>query len=195
MIDNDTVGGATKQRDVVMKTMPADTFWMLIGKTTDYEADTAAQVARLRDVLITMSAEDVSAFDLAFAREMKRAYSWDLWGATYVVHGGASDDSFHYFCTWLISKGRKIFEVVSAAPDDLADVLADPPGGPLEFEEFAYVASEVWSEKTGQDDADRPFDRTYAITGDPSGQEFEEDEDHLAKRYPKLWARFGTNPL
>jgi hypothetical protein len=34
------------------------------------------------------------------------------------------------------------------------------------------------------------------LTGrQPSGEPFPEDEDHLARRYPKLWQRFGAKPL
>lgn len=178
-----------------MDAMTPDQFWALIEQTVPYEADTDAQTRKLRALLETLSAEDVVAFDMAYARELKRSYSWDLWGAIYVAHGGASDDSFHYFCSWLISKGKTLFETVLKAPDDLADHLADPPAGPLEFEEFAYVAGEVWSAKTGQDFADMPFDAANSLGGDPTGEEFEEDNSHLANRYPKLWARFGDTPI
>jgi hypothetical protein len=32
-------------------------------------------------------------------------------------------------------------------------------------------------------------------TEDPSGEELEYDDDHLARRYPQLWRRFGVEPL
>lgn len=178
-----------------MDAMSCDDFWAVIAQTAVHEADTEAQERALREKLMTLSADEVARFGLAFDREMKRSYTWDLWGAAFVVHGGASDDSFHYFRQWLISKGKTIFETVLKAPDNLADVLADPPGGPLEFEEFSYVASDVWSTKTGKDSVDMPFDAAYSLGDDPLGEEFEEDDAHLAKRYPKLWARFGETPL
>jgi Protein of unknown function (DUF4240) len=113
-----------------------------------------------------------------------------------VVHGGASDDGFEYFRRWLISKGQRVFEKVSANPDSLADILAPKITGVLEFEEFAYVARNVWSEKTGRRSGEMPnaAEMIY-LSVEPSGTRFEEDAAYLAKRYPKLWQRFGTRPL
>ena len=178
-----------------MEPMPPDRFWAIVDKTTPYEADTERQVKELRQILEKLTADEIAAFDLAYNREMKRAYSWDLWGAVYVVHGGASDDGFHYFCAWLISKGQQVFESVLKNPDGLADWFVQDVEGWLEFEEFSYIAGEVWGEKTGLDMADRPFDMAFSISGDPTGEEFEDDAAHLSKRYPKLWNRFGETPL
>jgi hypothetical protein len=44
-----------------------------------------------------------------------------------------------------------------------------------QFEEIYYVAQRFFAEKGG----------------DP----FEEDEQHLARRHPNLWRRFGAEPL
>lgn len=143
-----------------------------------------------------LPSEEIEAFEAAFWRQMNRAYTWDLWGAAYVAHGGASDDGFEYFRRWLISKGRGVFERVLANPDDLADVLVADVEGVLEFEEFAYVAGEVWTQKTG-----RSIDEFASMAGgalpgsEPQGTPFEEDAAQLASRYPKLWRRFGENPL
>jgi len=107
------------------------------------------------------------------------------------------DDGFEYFQRWLISKGRKVFSAVLDDPDCLTDILAEELGGPLEFEEFAYVAGEVWSEKTeiSVDDSASSYPTGGATPQQPSGVEFEDSEEHLAARYPKLWARFGNTPL
>lgn len=122
-----------------------------------------------------------------------------LWGAAYVLHGGASDDGFEYFQRWLISKGRDFFEAVVSDLDSLSGLLADDPGGPCEFEEFAYVAGKVWQEKTGIDpwqDEQGRFPYTGAPPASaPSGVQFEESDDYLSKAYPNLWARFGKSPL
>jgi hypothetical protein len=178
--------------------MPEAAFWTIIDASVEYAADAERQEDALRAELRKLSPEELGAFELAFQRELNRSYSWDLWGADYVVHGGASDDGFEYFQRWLISKGRKVFSAVLADPDCLADILAEEPGGPLEFEEFAYVAGDVWSEKTGMaiDDPASSYPIGAAsFPAQPSGVEFDETEAHLAARYPKLWARFGASPL
>src|SRR6266571_3548682 len=132
------------------KPMSDERFWDLAGRTTVLENDPERQIEALRSALRQLSVEDIEAFEAAFDRHMKRSYSWDLWGATYVVHGGASDDAFEYFRCWLISKGQRFFEQVLADPDSLADLLAPEVEGFLELERLAYVARKVWSEKTGR---------------------------------------------
>ena len=186
---------ATSNDDIQIEALPEEQFWGLISETTPFEADPDAQIKKLREVLMALSADDVAAFRIAFDRELKRSYTWDLWGAVYVVHGGCSDDSFDYFRHWLVSKGQTAFETVLKDPDALADLVVENVEGVLEFEEFSYIAGDIWSEKTGRDWAEIPFDVKNSTAGDPAGKEFEEDEEHLAKRYPKLWARFGENPL
>jgi len=179
--------------------MTEDRFWALIARTTVREADPERQLEALRQALRELTPAEIEAFERAFQREQRRAYAWDLWGAVYVLHGGASDDGFEYFQRWLISKGREVFEAAVADPDSLADMLAPDTQGPCEFEGFAYVAGGVWGEKTGIDPWKDP-EASFPYTGappaaEPSGAPFEEDERSLAKRYPKLWARFGTSPL
>lgn len=83
-----------------------------------------------------------------------------------------------------------------ADPDSLADMVEPGGQGTFEFEEFAYVAVHVWAEKTGIDpwkDTKASFPYTGAPPAtEPSGTPFGEAPHDLARRYPKLWARFGT---
>jgi hypothetical protein len=184
--------------DTMIAAMPPDYFWALIEKTLTFKNNQAKQADALRQALVALPPADIEAFDIAFRTETIRAYSWDLWGAAYVIHGGASDDGFHYFCSWLIAQGRTIFEQALADPDSLADLIPKDAREVgvfgLEFEEFAYVAADAWRKVTGKDD--RNFAKGGPVFPEkPTGTPFEEDEAYLAKRYPKLWARFGDNPL
>jgi hypothetical protein len=178
-----------------LRPMSDERFWGLIEATKAYENDPGRQIAALRSSLAQLSVEDIEGFEATFNAQLKRSYSWDLWGAAYVIHGGASDDSFEYFRCWLISKGRAVFEKVLIDPDSLADLLAPKVEGPLELEEFAYVARNVWSEKAGRPGRDMPNAANMMYHHAPSGTEFEENPTYLARRYPKLWQRFGNNPL
>lgn len=176
--------------------MSDDAFWAIIEQTIAFEADTDRQTEALAEALRARPTDDVLAFSGAFERQLNAAYTWDLWGAGYVVHGGMSDDGFEYFRRWLISKGRTVFQRVLAAPDDLADILAPNSIGALEYEEFAYVAGEVWTSRTNQSlDTFHERAGTTFHNGDPSGEPFEQNAAYLAVRYPKLWRRFSTNPL
>jgi uncharacterized protein DUF4240 len=183
-------------RVVNESTMMEDRFWSLIAQTSVHEADPDRQLDALRATLRVLTTGEIEAFERAFHQAQLRAYTWDLWGAAYVLNGGASDDGFEYFERWLISKGRKVFEAALADPESLADAIAPDAHELFEFEEFANVAGQVWAEKTGIDpwrDPKASFPLIGAVALQPSGTPFEEDPEHLAKRYPKLWARFGTD--
>src|SRR5688572_27091927 len=104
--------------------MTDDRFWALIGRTTAQQADPDRQVEALRKELGALTPAEIAAFEAAFQRAQQRAYSWDLWGAAYLINGGASDDGFEYFRRWLISRGRAVFEAALADPEQLADMLA-----------------------------------------------------------------------
>ena len=167
-------------------------FWALIEKS-DPTVDQWVQLEALRTELRKLPAEQLAEFDHVMAALHAQANRWDLWGAAYVIKGGASDDAFHYFRSWLIGKGRSAYDAALADPDSLTDVIADDDEDYAEFEELGYVAQEIWSEQYGEKQMlPSPFSRSEA---DPAGSPFTEDEDQLARRYPKLWARFGDNPL
>jgi hypothetical protein len=80
-------------------------------------------------------------------------------------------------------------------PDSLAQLDAGP-SSLWEFEEIYYVALEVFKEKGGEGDLRDHSDPEAGLGGPgPSGEPFAEDEEHLAQRYPKLWRRFGSEPV
>lgn len=169
-----------------------ESFWALIDHSAAFESNPDAQVADLRASLNRLTPDQIVDFERLFDETMRDSYSWDLWGAAYLSNRGASDDGFEYFRCWLISKGRRVFEAVSANPDSLADMLAAGSEGDLEFEEYAYVARDVWAAKTGQDWNDMPVIANMIYDSEPKGQPFSEGQEALAKRYPKLWNRFGS---
>jgi hypothetical protein len=166
--------------------MTDDTFWEIIAPVAAIE-DPEEQLTALHAALKKRSADDVASFYVAYRRQMAAAYTWDLWGAAYVINGGASDDGFEYFRSWLIAQGREVFTKALADPDSLADVVEPDLAGGVEHEEFAYVAVDVYAQLTGGSKnaliAAAPPD-----PAEPAGTPFDEDEAYLKKRYPRLWA-------
>lgn len=178
--------------------MPEDRFWEIIEHRLGPGVDPDARMETLRASLRDLSLKEVIAFEVTFRRLLNEAYSWDLWGAAYVIHGGSSDDGFEYFRRWLVSRGRDAYRAAMADPDSLADLALEPTGpfGVWEFEEYYYVALEVFEEKGGEGDVrDHSEPEAGLGTAGPSGEPFEDDEDHLSRRYPRLWERFGDDPL
>jgi hypothetical protein len=175
--------------------MPAEKFWSIMERVAESDQDPDAQLRALRTALHELPLEDIISFEVAFRRYLNMAYTWELWGAAYVIHGGCSDDGFEYFRRWLISRGRDVYEDALADPDSLARLNGS--GWVWEFEEIYYVPVQVFKEKGGGKGDVRDYSEPEAgLAGpEPSGQPFVEDEEHLARRYPKLWRRFGAEPL
>jgi Protein of unknown function (DUF4240) len=190
----------TAQNNTTLCTMemPEERFWTLIDGAA--HGNNEARVANLRDGLSKLTADELIGFSLAFGSKLNDAYTWDLWAAAYVANGGASDDGFAYFRYWLISRGREAFERVVKEPDNLADIVPGDETEVLELEEFSSVAPGLWLAKTGNGyDALSTelarFAECKPVGAGPSGSPFREDPQAMAKRYPKLWRRFGENPL
>jgi hypothetical protein len=182
--------------------MPADQFWEIIARAARFDDAPAAHVDALYAELRGLTVEQIKSFEVAFRHYLNKAYTWNLWGAAHVIHGGYSDDGFEYFRRWLVSRGRDTYEAALADPDSLAQLNARPgPDETWEFEEIYYVANRAFREKGGEGDV-RDYSEPEAGLGGaaPSGEPFDDDtfdDDtlHLARRYPNLWRRFGAEPL
>jgi hypothetical protein len=158
--------------------MDENEFWALIDRSRDEDAE---QEKALEELLTGRPRDELEAFDRIYREQLARAYRWDLWGAGYVIAGGMSDDSFDYFCDWLIGRGREVFERALDDPESLADVAEDD----VEAEGLRYAVQEAY-EATHDDE--------LPISGperpdEPAGEEW--DEDEVYERYPRLAAKFG----
>lgn len=188
---------------VSIEPMSPDRFWAIVDATTQHAANPRKQVKSLELQLAGLSKDEIVAFDLAFfVREMQRSYTWDLWGAVYVIKGGSSNDSFDYFRFWLISRGRAVFEAALKNPEDLADLIPPDYTGDVRFEDIASVAKDMWDWKNRgglfswfTTPEEYPSKGFYVGHREPTGEEFEEDAEYLARRFPRLWKRFGHNTL
>lgn len=178
--------------------MPDDRFWDIIERDTRPDLDPDDRMETMRAALRELSLEELISFEVAFRRFLNKAYTWDLWGAANVIHGGCSDDGFEYFRCWLVSRGRNAYEAAMADPDSLAELDLRPtgPDGVWEFEEIYYVTLEVFEERGGDGDLRDHSGLEAGLGGpEPSGEPFDDDEAHLKGRFPKLWQRFGDEPL
>jgi hypothetical protein len=121
-------------------------FWAIIeagGKKAG--TDPERQLAAVWKRLVKLAPEEIRAFHQLFNRKLADAYTWDLWGAAYLINGGCSDDGFYYFRAWLISRGRAVYEAAVANPDSLAG-RTDPDRDDYEFEDLWHIALEAYKE-------------------------------------------------
>lgn len=157
------------------KRMSTERFWAileLVGGATD-------RAGTLSEWLGQMKPTQVAAFAGHFDMAMNRAYTYDLWGAAFVLLQGCSDDAFLNFRADLILRGPQVFERVLEDPDVLAE-YADIEGD----ETLTSLADEVYEEMTGE-----KLQHAVPALAAPRGDLLDFDDARaLSKRYPRLSA-------
>jgi hypothetical protein len=146
--------------------------WQLIADTRRAAGgDTGRQADLLQARVARLSPQAASDFRRVYHHLDVRAYTWNVWGAAQTIEDGCSDDCFRDFRAYLISLGAGPYEQALANPDSLAPFVGDPETGDWED---AFVPDD-------EEDLD----------GDPRGTPFDDDDEgRLARRYPRLAARF-----
>ena len=172
--------------------MDESQFWNLIEESKRAsKADFGLQAESLLGLLCKLPPQDIARFHRIYHDHVVRAYTWDLWGAAYVIGGGCSDDGFDYFRDWLISRGRTVYEAAMRNPESLVDVVTQADADEhCEFEELRYVAAHAWAARTGRSEGEFPTEQGTQQPSEPSGVAWQEDDSVLARRFPRLAARF-----
>jgi hypothetical protein len=101
-----------------MPTITENQFWGLIDQARAGDSRSASP-ERLRKLLSQLSDDEVLDFGHIFYEKLCDLNQWRLWAAGCVIAGGMSDDSFHYFRSWIVGKGREAFEVAMKDPNEL----------------------------------------------------------------------------
>jgi Protein of unknown function (DUF4240) len=175
-------------------------FWRLIDSSEGDGLD--GRYRSLVERLAEMPTDEIHEFNLRWHEAQRSAYSWDLWGAAYLINGGASDDGFEYFRDWLVLQGSAVFQRAIADPDTLAEVIGDDK----EYEFECYPAIDAWEKTTGRDvhafyaaEAEARArlnlpEPPSSTGGDPAGQLWDfDDEREARRRLPRLAARAFAN--
>ena len=166
--------------------MDEPAFWQLQADTRDEAGgDTGRQSELLEERLSRLPAQQIVDFQRIRHRLDQQAYTWDLWGAAYVIEDGCSDDCFRDFRAYLISLGDGPYEGALRDADSLAPVVEDAETG--NWENADSVAGDAYESATGED---IPADDSD-LSGDPRGEPWDdEDQETLVQRYPRLAGRF-----
>ncbi len=163
--------------------MSNERFWSLIDKARN-GSEASASPLKLREVLRALDDNEILDFGHAFHERLCDLNKWQLWGAGYVIAGGMSDDGFHYFRSWIVGKGRQVFEIAQNTPDNLGPFIDDRE---VDNELLEYVPSELLEDRGIEED---PRDRSERRSdADPKGDPF--DEDTVDSAFPKLTASFS----
>ncbi len=179
--------------------MNEDQFWTMIeAAKLESDGDGEAQLEIMHNALMTLEPDEIMEFQRLFDQFHRVSYRTDLWGAAFIMNGGASDDGFDYFRGWLIAQGRTVFEAALEHPDSLVDVVPDDAEADFGFEneDVLNLGTRAWVEKTGLD-----TDVFYERLGPPGrlpalgeflwGDDAGDIDEQKGKRlYPKLWKKF-----
>jgi hypothetical protein len=161
-------------------------FWRLTADTrAAADNDTGRQSELLDARLRRLPAEQIAAFERIRRKLDRRAYTWEVWGAAYVVEDGCSDYCFRDFRAYLISLGRGPYETALRNPDALASTVEDAETG--DWENADDVAPDAYESVAGEDISGDSSD----LSGNPRGAPWDDDHaEQLVQRYPRLAARF-----
>ncbi len=163
--------------------MESEKFWKIIETTKSKSlGDYEKQQSELEKELSKLTANEVLEFDNKFRTLRGEIYNWNFWAAAYIINGGCSDDCFSDFRGWLIGQGQSIYENAIKNIETLTELKETNDG---DWEGFSYIATDVYEKKTGND-MPQGIQENFEITG----EEWEEDENDLKKRFPKLYKKF-----
>ena len=155
-------------------------FWEVVQHAHDAAGDDMDRKGEvLKSEIAKLTKIDGLAFADLFDAMMARAYSYQLWGAAYIINGGCGDDTFWDFRASLISRGRAAFERAVSDPDSLAYEEIDEAVWFYEGYQYDVMAGVKAVAGT------RPMRR---IADKPSGTRWEESD--LRTLYPKLAGKF-----
>ena len=176
--------------------MTLDEFWEHIHKSK--RKDPNAHVEKLDARLAKLKPDEIIDFIHWWDTMIREAYSWELWGAAYLINGGCSDDGFHYFCQWLVLRGRDTFQAAVAKPDSLADVV-DPDEG--DVESGGTPGPDAWFAATKRKPTAKSYEALRAaeiarhgpVPNMPDlGDDWDFDDDkEMKKRYPRLFKMYS----
>ena len=161
-------------------------FWGLIESArADADNDTERQSELLEERLSKLLPRQIVRFQQIRRQMDERAYTWDIWGAAFVIDDGCSDDCFRDFRAYLISLGPRAFAAALRNPDSLAPIVQDAEEG--DWENADDVAPDAYQTATGDD---FPADSSD-LSGSPRGEPWDdESQETLVQRYPALATRF-----
>jgi Protein of unknown function (DUF4240) len=163
--------------------MNADEFWRIVDKVhAASKGDMKIKCDLLAAALRELSSQELQSFDEHFSNYFFRAYTWDIWGAAFIINDGCSEDSFMDFRSTLISLGRLPFEAAIVNTDSLVNFEIDPAWAT--FEGYQYVATKVYEEMNGKEIGRHGRDPQRV-----AGNRFNEWE--MSSRFPKLVAKYG----
>lgn len=168
-------------------------YWEIVDRSLKATRNQDAQEQYLRSEIKKLSPKEIIGFRLRTDYLLYHTYTSEMWCAGYIMNGGCSDDGFEYFRCWVISRGKKVYNLAKENPDNLVTEVVK--GAEFyDFESFWYVALEAFKDRTGKELYDYiDYDNFKTKEGSYPLFEFtwqEDDPESMKKICPKLFAKF-----
>lgn len=170
-----------------MSALSSSEFWQLVT-VPDKTAEPESVSERLKALLSDLTDEQLIEFDKQFSLCMRQSYTWELFGAAFVMAGCNDDYGFSEFRWWLISRGQAAFNAALDNADSLADCtpvyhLNEQPYPYLD--EYDLIAGLLYEERN---EDELPF--VPSGLEQPKGKRFKDKPKFLKQAYPQLFAKY-----
>lgn len=178
---------STVVADTANQLMAEDEFWKIIDKSNvaannNYQL----QIESIKTIPLALEPINIEKFDNRFTALLAASYTYKLWGASFVINGGCSDDCFDYFRQYLIAHGKEKFYKTLANPESCVSwVKSEEQEG---WEGFQAAIMDAYMQKTGKA-IPKSYQPKFEIKGEPF------DEEKVEKQYPKLAKKFMGDDL
>ena len=171
--------------------------WHIIDDSNKGIPSLDEQSKKLIEEIDKLSEDEIIGYMFHFNKFYDEAYNGDLWAVAYIVMGGCSDDGFDYFRYWLVTRGKEVYSKAILNADSLCDEFDKVAKGDVpEFEEVAYIASNIFEEKFKQDydQEEEKYDTDYTSTRLPFALNWDEDdEDSMIAICPNTFDKWWLN--
>lgn len=129
--------------------MTESQFWELVSRTSPTQNQTDL-AETLKQKLEPLSNQELRDFDKIFGQQMRRSYSWTVWGAAYIITGCDSEYAFAEFRCFLISLGKDWYDKVVESPDELGNLTQWPEKDGYAYpflDEYDLIAGQLYEER------------------------------------------------
>ncbi|ACJ27364.1 Conserved hypothetical protein [Shewanella piezotolerans WP3] len=167
--------------------MTESQFWELVSRTSPTQNQTDL-AETLKQKLEPLSNQELRDFDKIFGQQMRRSYSWTVWGAAYIITGCDSEYAFAEFRCFLISLGKDWYDKVVESPDELGNLTQWPEKDGYAYpflDEYDLIAGQLYEER-----ADDELPYVPSGQASPAGKKFSHKKKQLKATYPLLSAAF-----
>ncbi len=140
--------GACSLQKEKMNSMDRNEFWEIVGEAKQKSGTNLdVRLSLIKKRLAKYEAEDILKFGKILGAYIGKAQeNYMVWAACKVMEGYASDDTFLYYCCWLVSMGEEVYTAAVKDPETLATTEDYEV---REFEMIMYVPYELYEKKTG----------------------------------------------